>query len=258
MVIIMKKAYSCRLIKKKEIAAGIFDFTVESPEIGRATHCGQFLHIECGGGTFLRRPISICDADESTVRFIFEIKGKGTELLAKKELGDEINMMGPLGRGFEIKPEFKKAVIIGGGIGVFPLYKLTKEIAADVFLGFRSRDRVVMEEEFRAVSQSVTVGTDDGSYGYSGYIADEAARFIDENGADIIYACGPLPMLRAVKKIAESRNILCQISMEQRMGCGIGACLVCTCETNKEGMDGQVRVCKDGPVFYSTEVTLNG
>ena len=254
----MKKTYDCKLIKKQELTPGIFDFTIESPEIASQTQCGQFLHIECGGNSFLRRPISICDTDEQTVRFIFEVKGNGTELLAKKSVGDIINVMGPLGRGFEIKPEYKNSVIIGGGIGVFPLYKLAKTIKSNVFLGFRCADRVVMEDEFKAISTAVTVGTDDGSYGYNGYIADEMARFLDNNETDIIYACGPMPMLRAVKKIAEERNIPCQISMEQRMGCGIGACLVCTCQTGKEGMEGQARVCKDGPVFYSTEVTLNG
>lgn len=252
----MKKAYDCRLVKKSELAEGIFDFTIECPEIAREVQCGQFLHIQCGGDAFLRRPISICDADDTTVRFIFEVKGKGTELLAKVQEGDMINVMGPLGRGFEIKPEFKKSVIIGGGIGVFPLFKLAKTIKSDIYLGFRSADRVVMEEEFKSVANSVTVGTDDGSYGYKGYIAEEMSKHLD--GVDIIYACGPMPMLRAVKKIAEEKGILCQVSMEQRMGCGIGACLVCTCQTDKEGMDGQVRVCKDGPVFYSTEVTLNG
>ncbi len=252
----MKKAYDCKLIKKSEPVEGIFDFTIECPEIAKQVQCGQFLHIQCGGDAFLRRPISICDADDTTVRFIFEVKGKGTELLAKFEVGDMINVMGPLGRGFEIKPEFKKSVIIGGGIGVFPLFKLAKEIKSDVYLGFRSADRVVMEDEFKSVANSVTVGTDDGSYGYKGYIAEEMSKHLD--GVDIIYACGPMPMLRAVKKIAEEKGILCQVSMEQRMGCGIGACLVCTCQTDKEGMDGQVRVCKDGPVFYSTEVTLNG
>lgn len=254
----MKKTYDCKLIKKQELTSGIFDFTIESPEIASQTQCGQFLHIECGGNSFLRRPISICDTDDQTVRFIFEVKGNGTELLAKKSVGDIINVMGPLGRGFEIKPEYKNSVIIGGGIGVFPLYKLAKAIKSNVFLGFRCADRVVMEGEFKSVSNAVTVGTDDGSYGYNGYIADEMARFLDNNETDIIYACGPMPMLRAVKKIAEERNIPCQISMEQRMGCGIGACLVCTCQTGKEGMEGQTRVCKDGPVFYSTEVTLNG
>ena len=254
----MKQAYNCKLLQKQELAGGIWDFTVHAPEIAASTQCGQFLHIECGGDTFLRRPISICDTDNDTVRFIFEVKGRGTELLSKKEPGDILNIMGPLGHGFEIQPEYKNIVIIGGGIGVFPLYKLAKTVRADVFLGFRSKDRVVMEDEFRAVSKSVTVGTDDGSYGYSGYIADKMAEFLDGGTTDMIYACGPLPMLRAVKNIAETRKIPCQISMEQRMGCGIGACLVCTCATERPGMEGQVRVCKDGPVFYSTEVTLNG
>lgn len=254
----MKKAYECRLIKKTELVSGIFDFTVDAPEIAAQTECGQFLHIQCGGDAFLRRPISICDTGDTWVRFIFEIKGKGTKLLADMSEGDSINIMGPLGHGFEIKPEFKKAAIIGGGIGVFPLYKLAKSISADVFLGFRSKDRVVMEDEFKAAAKSVTVGTDDGTYGFKGYIAEELARFLDESGADIVYACGPTPMLKAVKKIAEERNVLCQVSMEQRMGCGIGACLVCTCESNKDGMDKNLRVCKNGPVFYSTEVTLNG
>lgn len=254
----MKKAYNCRLIHKNEIADGIFDFTVHAPEIASAAKSGQFLHIQCGGDVFLRRPISICDTSDTEVRFIFEVKGRGTELLSKFENDSEINIMGPLGHGFEIKPQYKKSVIIGGGIGVFPLFKLAKEIKSDIFLGFRSADRVVMEDEFRAVSNAVTIGTDDGSYGYKGYIAEEMQRFAAKTNPDIIYACGPLPMLKAVKKIAEDLNIECQISMEQRMGCGIGACLVCTCESNYEGMDKNLRVCKNGPVFYSTEVTLNG
>lgn len=250
----MKKTYNCKLIKKSEPISGIFDFTIDAPEIAKAAQCGQFLHIQCGGDVFLRRPISICDFDESSVRFIFEVKGKGTKLLSEFNIGDSINVMGPLGHGFEIARS-ENTFIIGGGIGVFPLYSLAKKTNSDVFLGFRSADRVIMEDEFKAVSKSVTVGTDDGSYGYNGYIADKAAQVIDSGMADMIYACGPLPMLKAVKKIAEDRHIMCQLSMEQRMGCGIGACLVCTCQTNKGG---QVRVCKDGPVFYSTEVTLNG
>lgn len=253
----MKKTYNCKLIKKSEPISGIFDFTVEAPEIAQAAKCGQFLHILCGGDSFLRRPISICDFNDTTVRFIFEVKGKGTKLLSEFNVGDSINVMGPLGRGFDIEKS-KNTVIIGGGIGVFPLYSLAKKTSSDVFLGFRSADRVIMEDEFKAVSKSVTVGTDDGSYGYNGYIANKAAELLDKGDTDMVYACGPMPMLKAVKKIAEDRNILCQISMEQRMGCGIGACLVCTCKTEKDGMDGQVRVCKDGPVFYSTEVTLNG
>ena len=167
----MKKVENCKLISKTEIIDGIFDFVIESEDISKEAQCGQFLHINCGDSTFLRRPISICDAENGKVRFIFEVKGKGTEELAKKEVGDYIDVMGPLGHGFEIKDSVKNAVIIGGGIGVFPLYKLAKNINADVFLGFRSKDRVVMEDEFNDVSNMVIVGTDDGSYGYNGYIA---------------------------------------------------------------------------------------
>lgn len=253
----MEKVYKCKLIKKIQIAEGIFDFTIESSEIAQKTQCGQFLHIDCGGKTFLRRPISICDVDETSVRFIFEVKGEGTKELSQRCVGEVIDVLGPLGHGFEVKEEYKNAVIIGGGIGVFPLFNLAKKIKADVFLGFRNKDRVVMEEEFSAISKSVTVGTDDGSYGYNGYIASKMEEYIDQNQCDVIYCCGPMPMLKAVKKIAEDKGIVCQLSLEQRMGCGIGACLVCTCESNHEGMDKQLRVCKNGPVFYSTEVTLN-
>lgn len=254
----MKKREDCKLIRKQEIAKGIFDFTVESSDIAQSTQCGQFLHINCGDSTFLRRPISICDAGNGEVRFIFEVKGDGTKELAKKEIGDFIDIFGPLGHGFEISESIKKPVIIGGGIGVFPLYKLAKELkSSNVFLGFRSADRVVMEREFENVSDMVIVGTDDGSYGYNGYIAAAMEQYLNNNECDMIYSCGPMPMLKAVKKIAEERGIKCQISLEQRMGCGIGACLVCSCETNNEGSEKYSKVCTNGPVFYSEEVTLN-
>ncbi len=251
----MKKTYNCKLIKKSEIAPDIFDFTIESEEIAKETKCGQFLHIDCGASSYLRRPISICDAENGTVRFIFQVKGEGTRSLSRFNIGDDINVLGPLGHGFELKGE--KPVIIGGGIGVFPLYKLAKNVNADVFLGFRDKSLVVMEDEFKTCSKSVTVGTDNGTYGYNGYVANAMAEYIDKNECDMIYCCGPKPMLKAVKQIAESKGIPCQLSLEQRMGCGIGACLVCTCETTHEGTDKNMRVCKNGPVFYSTEVTLN-
>ena len=253
----MKTAKLCKLISKSEPIPGIFDFTIESPEIAAEARCGQFLHIACGGGTFLRRPISICDAHDSCVRFIFEVKGEGTKALAEHSVGDFIDVMGPLGHGFEVKPEHKNAVIIGGGIGVFPLFLLAKQVKSDVFLGFRSKNRVIMEDEFASIAKSVTVGTDDGSYGYKGYIASAMDEYLDKNPYDVIFACGPKPMFKAVKAIAEKRGIECQLSLEQRMGCGIGACLVCTCESTKDGMDKQLRVCKNGPVFDSREVTLN-
>lgn len=251
----VKKTHRCRLLKKKELAQGIFDFEVEAGEIARAAECGQFLHISCGKETFLRRPICICDAEDGKVRFAFQVKGRGTEALSRTELGSEIDIMGPLGHGFELKGE--KPVVIGGGIGVFPLFMTAKKVNADVFLGFRDKSLVVMEDEFKRIAKSLTVATDNGTYGYRGYIASALEEHLDKEDCDMIYSCGPAPMLRSIKKIAEERGIPCQLSLEQRMGCGIGACLVCVCETVHEGTDKYMRVCKNGPVFYSTEVTLN-
>ena len=254
----MKQTEKCRLVKKTEIVNGIFDFTVESEKIAAETQCGQFLHINCGDKTFLRRPISICDAENGQVRFIFEVKGEGTKELSEKNEGDYIDILGPLGHGFEIKEKYRNPLIIGGGIGVFPLYKLAKDLGgkANVFLGFRDKSRVVMEQEFNDVSKLCIVGTDDGSYGYQGYVANAMEFFIQNNPCDVIFSCGPMPMLKAIKAIAEKNGIECQISLEQRMGCGIGACLVCACETIFEGTNKYMRVCKNGPVFDSKVVKL--
>lgn len=253
----MKQAYQCEIIKKEQICEDVFDFTIYSPEIAKDTCPGQFLHIDCGQGTLLRRPISICDSDKDTVRFIFEVKGKGTSDLSMKNIGDKIDVLGPLGHGFTIG-DYKNPVIIGGGIGVFPLYKLAKSVdKPTIFLGFRSKNRVVMEDEFKDVSKDLTVATDDGSYGYNGYAVNLLEEYIQNNPCDVVYSCGPMPMLKAVKRIVEEKGIYCELSLEQRMGCGIGACLVCTCETVHDGTDKYMRVCKNGPVFPSTEVTLN-
>jgi dihydroorotate dehydrogenase electron transfer subunit len=252
----MKKVYKTTLSSKKELADGIFDYTVVCPEIAKESAAGQFLHIDCGEGTLLRRPISICDADGENVRFVFEVKGAGTRDLAAMEIGDTIDIMGPLGNSF-IDGEYKKPVLIGGGIGIFPLYMLAKKLdSPKIFLGFREKSRVIMEEEFKAAG-NVKIATDDGSYGYHGFAVSAAEQAIDEDGCGVIYACGPMPMLKAVKAMAEKRNIPCRLSLEQRMGCGIGACLVCSCATVFEGTDKYKRVCKDGPVFWSTEVTLD-
>lgn len=251
----MKKTYKCKLITKLELCPGIYDFVVEAPEIAAQATVGQFLHITCGGGTLLRRPISICDTGDKFVRFCFQVKGEGTRLLAEREPGDLIDIMGPLGHGFTVEAD-KKAVVIGGGIGVFPLLQLARETEGAVFLGFRNKDMVVCEDDFLEAHNNVTICTDDGSYGYNGYAIAAMGEYLLENDADVIYCCGPTPMLKAVKQIAEHRNIPCQLSLEERMGCGIGACLTCVCETKDEGMGKMKQVCTCGPVFDSKEVVL--
>lgn len=251
----MKKTYSCELISKAELCPGIFDYVVKAPEIAEMTEIGQFLHIDCGGKTLLRRPISICDTGDDFVRFAFAIKGEGTAELAKREVGEFIDIMGPLGHGFKINAD-EKAVVIGGGIGVFPLLALARETDSAVFLGFRNKEMVVMEDDFRKANDNVTVCTDDGSYGYDGFAVAAMGEYLLENKVDMIYCCGPTPMLRSVKQIAEHMNIPCQLSLEERMGCGIGACLTCVCETKNPGMAKHKQVCTCGPVFNAKEVVL--
>ena len=256
----MKTTHICEIVSFDEIADDIFDVTVKSEAIASEAKPGQFLHIDCGDAAdnLLRRPISICDAYEDKVRFIFEKKGSGTDYLSKKKVGDTLDILGPLGNGFSVLPESKKPVIIGGGIGVFPLYMLsTKLDNPTILLGFRNKSRVCMEEEFSKIGKT-TVATDDGSYGYDGYAVNILEKMLKNGECDIVYSCGPMPMLRAVKNMAESHGVKCQLSLEQRMGCGIGACLVCTCETTSKGTHKHKRVCKNGPVFWSSEVTLNG
>lgn len=256
----MDKEYNSIIVSKKEIAEGIFDIYVDCAEVSRNAKPGQFIHIDCGDGvnTLLRRPISICDAKDSKVRFLFEVKGSGTKYLANKNEGDIINFLGPLGRGFTVSDSFKKPAVIGGGIGIFPLLMLSKRLNnPSIYLGFRNKDRLVLQQDFKKVADSLYIATDDGSYGYNGFALDLLKNDISEGEIDIIYACGPKSMLAEVKKIAESNKIKCQLSLEQRMGCGIGACLTCVCKTIGNGSAEYKRVCKDGPVFWSDEVILD-
>lgn len=256
----MNSTNLCKILSIEEIIENVFDVTVQSDKIAQQAKPGQFLHIDCGDAAdnLLRRPISICDAYGDKVRFIFEKKGSGTAALAQKNVGDILDILGPLGNAFTIPNEVKKPIVIGGGIGVFPLYMLCRQLENPVcFFGFRTKDRVCMEKEFRAVAKTTTA-TDDGSYGYDGYAVNLLEEALLRGEGDMVYSCGPMPMLRAVKKITESHGVKCQLSLEQRMGCGIGACLVCTCETTSGGTHKHKRVCKNGPVFWSSEVTLNG
>lgn len=238
----------CKIAGKREIAKNQIELLLENEKLAKEAQPGQFVHINIGSEAhILRRPISICDAYDNITRIVFEIKGEGTKLLSERNVGDTIDLLGPLGQGFTVKKD-AKAVIIGGGLGSFPLLYLAKELEKPkTFLGFRNKDMVCMEEDFGREGE-IQIATDDGSYGYHGFAIDLAKKALD--GCDIIYACGPAPMLKAVKNLAAETGIKCEISMEQRMGCGIGACLVCVCKTNS----GYEKVCQRGPVFDASEV----
>ena len=248
----------------KMLAKDIYQVDIFSDTISENALPGQFVNIKCCNGldAYLRRPISIMNVDKDNKSFsiVFQAKGKGTNLLCSVEPGQQIDLLGPLGKGFQISKDYKKIAVIGGGIGVFPLlYLLNKSLAneKDVFLGFRDKSAVVLEKEFNDAGTELFITTDDGSYKEKGFITNALKDQMQNKTYDMIYACGPTPMLKIVTDIAKEFDTLCQVSMEQRMGCGIGACLVCACKVKKEDDWDYGHVCKDGPVFWSTEVMFD-
>lgn len=247
----MKRNRLCKIIKMENPADKVYDVTVEFPEKAQP---GQFVHILCGGDTMLRRPISICDSTEGTLRFIFQVRGKGTQLLSQRKVGQYLDILGPLGRGFDCGKKDGISVVIGGGIGVFPLLMLAKELSGAVYgiFGFRSKNYVVLEDDFNAACDRTYITTDDGSCGRHGLVTDVLNEVIAAQKVGAVYACGPAPMLKAVKDITEKNGIFCELSAEQRMGCGIGSCAVCTCKSHGEN----VKVCKQGPVFNARDLDL--
>ena len=241
-----------KLIKKEETAENIFDFVLECPQLAEKAKAGQFAHIAVPGKT-LRRPISICDADEKNIRIVFQIKGEGTEILSKSKEGDLIDILAPLGHGFDI-PKGKRIAFVGGGIGVPPMLFSAKQADdAVAVLGFRNKKAVILTEDFKKVCSEVFVATDDGSFGIHGFTSDILRNII--NDIDMVCACGPMPMLKVIAEICKEHNKPCQVSLEERMGCGIGACLVCACKTlDKDGNIEHSHVCKKGPVYNAEEV----
>lgn len=246
----------CKILEKQELAKGIFNFVVKADELADIAEPGQFANLLAPGKT-LRRPISICDVDKErrTLRFVFEIRGEGTKLLSEFEVGDSFDILGPLGQGFRLGDANRKALFVGGGIGVPPLLNPAKQFGknATVVLGFRNKDAMILKEDFEKAGCKVIIATDDGSFGHHGLVTE----CLDGVAADVIFACGPMPMLKALCKVADERSIECQISLEERMACGIGACLGCACKTKKpDGNETYGHVCKDGPVFDYKKVVF--
>lgn len=252
------------LLAKEKLIEGIYKFSVKSPQIAETAKAGQFLEIKVSetGEPFLRRPISIYNIDKENgiVEFIFQVKGRGTELLAKMEVGTKIDIIGPLGFGTFNVQEYNNVAIIGGGIGTYPLHELAKQLKGKanvtMYMGFRNKELVTLEKEFEEVSDKLVITTDDGSYKEKGFAIDFMKKDITENKVDMIFACGPLPMLKAVREYAISENIPCQISLEERMGCGVGACLGCAVKVISGEEPRYGHVCKEGPVFNAVDVEI--
>lgn len=262
MSIINKKPY--RIISKEYLADDIVSMWIESGDIAAQAKPGQFVSVYTDSKSeLLPRPISICDYDtkKGAIRLVFRIAGKGTAELAAKEPGEYAAVLGPLGNGYaDVTADFdssKRALIIGGGIGIPPMLGLAEHLKADnkVVLGYR--DVLFMNEEFEPYGD-VYIASEDGKHGTKGNVIDAVKA--NDIRADAIFACGPMPMLKGIKAYAEENGIPAWVSLEEKMACGIGACLACVCKStdiDSHSMVHNKRICKDGPVFNVKEVDFS-
>ncbi|MBQ6624871.1 MAG: dihydroorotate dehydrogenase electron transfer subunit [Clostridia bacterium] len=215
-------------------------------DTSQITSPGQFINIKISD-KYLRRPISVCDADEKTVTIIYKVVGHGTEILSQMKSGETLDVLTGLGNGYDLSLSGDKPMLLGGGVGVPPLYMLAKQLIeqgkkVSVVLGFNTKSEIFYEEEFKKIGADVTVTTVDGSYGVKGFVTDALT-----DDYSYFYTCGPEPMLKAIFKATTTSG---QFSFEERMGCGFGACMGCSCKT----VTGYKRICKEGPVLKREEI----
>ncbi len=241
----MNRAYY-DIVYNKSLTKDIYEMKLEG-DTSHITAPGQFINIQLDG-FYLRRPISICDYDDETITIIYKVVGQGTADMMMLDAGGYLDVLCGLGNGFDTSKCNGKAVLIGGGVGVPPMYNLCKKLLSEgkdvtVILGFNTKDEIFYEDEFKALGAKVYVSTVDGSYGTKGFVTD----ILKDLEYDYFFTCGPMPMFRAIEKIAATSG---QYSFEERMGCGFGACMGCSCKTKY----GYKRICRDGPVLEREEI----
>lgn len=249
------------IVSQEKLASDVFSMWIQTKDIAKNARAGQFISVYSKDGSrLLPRPISICEVEGDRLRIVYRTVGKGTKEFSEYGAGDTLDVMGPLGNGYTKLN--KKAILMGGGIGIPPMLELARELKnggydvsdADIVLGYR--DELFLNEELAQYGR-VTIATEDGSAGTNGNVLD--AIKAEGIKGDVIYACGPTPMLRAIKTYAKENGIECYLSLEEKMACGIGACLACVCKSKEIDDHSHVhnkRVCKEGPVFNAEDVEL--
>lgn len=244
-----------RIAQQECIATGVYSMWLETKDIAKDARPGQFVSVYSKDGSrILPRPISICEVKDNKIRIVYRVVGKGTTEFSGMNAGDTLEVMGPLGNGYTLLD--KPAILLGGGIGIPPMLELAKQLNCEKTICLGYRDELFLNEEFEPYGK-VVIATEDGSVGTKGNVLD-AIREQNITGS-VIYACGPTPMLRAIKSYALENDIEAYISLEEKMACGIGACLACVCKTKEVDEHSNVhnkRICKDGPVFNVKEVEL--
>jgi len=270
------KDIRAKILSNKKISHAYYKMALDAPYIARIALPGQFVQIKCSDSLepFLRRPFSIHRVN-GNIEILYETVGRGTEILSNKREGDEVDILGPLGNGFTLPrtPAFERrtanpgrratkaeprAIIIAGGIGVAPLVYLAEELAKKyiktiVLIGAKTKDLILCEKDFKKAAPEVYVSTDDGTYGSQGFVSKlfhKILKTAESRFNTVVYVCGPHGMLRCIAEICEERNFECQVSLEEKMACGIGACLGCVVKTKT----GNKLACKDGPVFDSSKL----
>jgi len=249
------------VISNSKIKGRYFRCVFRAPGLARSARPGQFINIRVSEGTqpLLRRPFGVHRAKGSNIEIVYEVLGKGTKILSQKKPGEYLDVIGPLGNGFDLRRAIgagRQAILVSGGIGVAPLLFLAEKLAATrpiVLIGSKTKSQIICEKEFKDLGCDVKISTDDGTRGLKGYVSDLLSRvlWLTNNQARLaIYACGPKPMLKEISRLCARPNVDAQISLEEHMACGIGACLGCVINT----VSGYQRVCKEGPVFEANQV----
>lgn len=246
------------ILGRRQLSPGVYKYLLSCPGIARTAAAGQFVQVTAPG-FFLRRPISICriDPQAGTLVLVMEVRGNGTAAIAQLGSEDTLDLIGPLGSGFALKESSAKALMVGGGIGLPPLCQPAFHHGANAIVvsGFRNEKAVILADEIENTGAKFDFSTDDGSAGHHGLVTDLVKKYLAEEKIEVIYACGPMPMLKAVAALAKEKGVECQVSLEEHMACGMGACLGCACALYDEnGEQYYGHVCKDGPVFPAEKV----